>query len=204
MNSYVEERLPIFVFVLVIFVLGIAFGAIAVKTVEYGMRESIFNYFNNFIKGFNDLNYNSGQLVGESIKFNLLNMLIISFFGITVILMPLITVLIFFKGFVLGFTVGFLVSEYGYGGILIALATVFPQNLLIIPGFLMISVTAIYISFRIFKYLRKVERLIPEDFLNYFFEMGIFGVALLGGAVLETYISPLLFRIIVKILHLTN
>jgi stage II sporulation protein M len=201
MRPYFRERLPIFTFVIVIFILGISFGAIAVKTLDYTSRQSIFSYFNDFIKGYEEIEYSGKSLISESIKFNIINILIIWVFGISVILMPLITVLLFFKGFVLGFTVGFLVNEFGFKGIIIALVTVFPQNIIIIPVYLLATVTAVYFSLRLIKYYRGRERLRGEDLGTYTMEMAVFGIALLGGSIVETFISPFLFRVLLRFLY---
>jgi len=115
--------------------------------------------------------------------------------------MPLITVLLFFKGFVLGFTVGFLVNEFGFKGIIIALVTVFPQNIIIIPVYLLATVTAVYFSLRLIKYYRGRERLRGEDLGTYTMEMAVFGIALLGGSIIETFISPFLFRVLLRFLY---
>ncbi|MFW5991811.1 MAG: stage II sporulation protein M [Halanaerobiaceae bacterium] len=198
MNMYIRKRLPVFTFVIILFVLGIGFGAVAVKTVEYNVREGVFNYFNGFMEGYNNLEYNQTALIGESIKFNLLNILIIWVFGLSVVLMPLVSVLIFFKGFVLGFTIGFLVSEYSWKGITIALAAVFPQNLIIIPVYIMSAVIAIYISIQIFKHYRGYIRVNFEDILTYSLEMTLLAAVLLLGSLMETYISPFLLKIILR------
>src|SRR5690554_686538 len=110
MNRYIQDRLPIFTFVIIVFILGISFGAVAVKTVDYSTKEAVFSYFSSFMQGFRQIEYKNTGLLAESIKFNLMNIFIIWAFGLSMILMPLITILIFFKGFVLGFTVGFLIS----------------------------------------------------------------------------------------------
>lgn len=198
MYNYIKNRLPLFTFVSVIFIIGVAFGAIAVKTVDYNVKQSVFSQFNDFIKGFNKLKYDHKSLISESIKFNLFNIAIIWAFGMTVFLMPLVTLLIFFKGFVLGFTTGFLISEYSYKGIIIVLATVFPQNLLIIPAYIISGVMAIYISIRIIKYYRGLDRLNFQDFVVYSLQMGFLALVMTGGSFLETYVSPLLFKLVLR------
>ncbi len=200
MKPYFRERLPIYAFVIVIFVLGISFGAVAVKTLDYTSRQSIFSYFNDFMKGYGEINYSGRSLISESIKYNIINIFIIWVFGISVILIPLLTVLLFFKGFILGFTVGFLVSEFGIKGVIIALVTVFPQNIIIIPVYLLAVVTAVYFSLRLIKYYRGRERFRGEDLGTYTMEMAVFGLALLGGSIIETYLSPFLFRVILRFL----
>ena len=98
------------------------------------------------------------------------------------ILMPLIAILIFFKGFVLGFTVGFLISEYSFRGILIALAAVFPQNLLVIPVYIIAAVLSIYISLSIFSYFRGKLAIKGEFLLKYSLEMLVLAVLLLPSS----------------------
>ena len=198
MNLYIRKRLPVFTFIVVVFILGISFGAIAVKTVDYSSKQNLFNYFNDFMQGYNEIEYDRGSLVSESIKFNLFNIIMIWAFGISVIMMPLITLLIFFKGFVLGFTVGFLVSEYSLKGIVLAISAVFFQNVLIIPAYIMAAVMAVSLSIRIIKYYRNRAKLSFEDFLAYTLEMTMLALITLGGALLETYISPLLLKLVLR------
>lgn len=198
MNKFLKDRLPILTFVLIIFILGVSFGAIAVKTVDYSVKENVFKYFNNFMQGYRQIDYSRSSLIAESVRFNILNIFIIWSFGLSMILMPLITVLVFFKGFVLGFTVGFLVSEYSFKGIFIALAAVFPQNLIIIPIYIISSVMSIYISIKIFNYYRGRKNLKFEELLVYSLEMGILACILLLASLIETYLSPLLLNFLLR------
>ncbi len=198
MNRFFKDRLPILTFIIVIFILGVSFGAIAVKTVDYSVKENVFTYFNNFMDGYNKIEYSQTNLIGESIKFNLINIFIIWAFGLSMILMPLITILIFFKGFVLGFTVGFLVSEYSFKGILIALVAVFPQNVIIIPIYIISSVMSIYISTRIFKFYRGQTKIDFQELMIYSLEMFILAGILLMGSLIETYLSPLFLKFLLR------
>ena len=161
-------------------------------------REELFNYFNNFLDGYNEIEYNKINLLGESVKFNLFSMFIMSIFGISVIIMPLVPVLVFIKGFVLGFTIGFLVSQFDLQGILIAVVAVFPQNLLVIPCYLLGGLTTVGFSIKIVNYFRSREKLNFLDYFNYISKMVFLGILILGGSLVETYISPFLFKIILK------
>jgi stage II sporulation protein M len=165
--------------------------------VEYELRQDIFFYFNSFLEGFQEIEYEEKSLLADSMKFNLLNIFVIWSFGLSMILMPLIIVLVFFKGFLLGFTVGFLVSEFSFKGILMALAAVFPQNLIIIPIYILSSVMAIYLSIEIFKYYRGKSAIKLEDLAIYTVEMAILAGILLLASLVETYLSPLLLRLLI-------
>lgn len=192
-----NNRLPLLVFVLVIFVTGICFGAFAVKTVGYEINQSLFQFFNSFIKDYNKIEYDKSSLVSNSVKFNLLNIIIFWLLGCTVFLVFLIPILLFFKGFVLGFTVGFLISQYDMQGLLISVVSVFPQNIFIIPSFILAGAVGISFSLDIIKNYRGRINLNFEDFLDYSLRMGIFTIFLLTGSIIETYITPYLFSLVI-------
>src|SRR5699024_12217023 len=56
--------------------------------------------------------------------------------GLTIIGLPAIWILIFSKGLVIGFSVGFIVNQLGWKGLLLAATSIAPQNLIIIPVYL--------------------------------------------------------------------
>lgn len=191
---FIRDRLPLLIFVVFIFIIGIIFGTIAVSAVDYSLRQDIFHYFNDFMYRFDSLEYSSANFFIESIKFNLFNIFMIWIFSISVILMPLIPVLIFIKGFVLGFTVGFLIKEYSFKGIVIAMSAVFPQNIIIIPAYILAGVMGIFFSIRLIKYYRRLERLDAHNFMTYSLRMFMLAFLISIASFLETYISPLLFQ----------
>ena len=198
LRLFVRQKLPLLVFISIIFIIGIGFGAFAVRTVDYNIQQDLFSYFSDFLKGYNNIDYQKSALINESIKFNLLSISVIWLFGMSVIIMPLVPMLVFFKGFVLGFTIGFLVSQFNFKGIILAIVTVFPQNVLIVPAYILAGVTAIAFSVKIVNYYRGRERLSFNDFINYSSKMILLGVLLLGGSLLETFVSPFMFRLVLR------
>ncbi|WP_279401536.1 stage II sporulation protein M [Piscibacillus salipiscarius] len=56
-------------------------------------------------------------------------------------------VLLFLKGIVIGFTVGFLVNQLSWKGFLLSITSVAPQNLLIVPAYLLIVASSMIFVF---------------------------------------------------------
>ena len=191
---YLKDEIPLLVFILIVFVAGIFFGAIAVNLIDYSVKQDLFNYFNDFLNNINRMDYSSGMIFSDSIRFNLLNIFIIWVFGLSVILMPLIPVFVFFKGFILGFTVGFLTLQYSFRGVIVAVFTVFPQNILIVPAYLLAGVTGVSFSLHIIRFLWEKQDFSSGDFIDYSLRILLLSFLLLGGSLLETYLSPLIFR----------
>lgn len=197
---FVRGDIPLFLFVILIFVLGIIFGAVAVHTIDHSLQQDLFNYFNGFIEGISKIEYNQLALIGDSIKFNLLNVFVIWIFGFSVVLMPLIPVFVFFKGFILGFTVGFLTSQYSWQGVLVAVGAVLPQNLLIAPAYVLAGVTGISFSLHIIQYFQQKRRFAAGDIVDYTLRIFILGFLLLSGSLVEAYLSPRFFRLLTRFL----
>ena len=195
-SFYLRENLPVVVFVIIVFISGVVFGAMGIKTVDYGLKSDLFEYFNGFIKGFDNLNFDSDTLMTQSIKFNLLNIVLIWISGVTVFLIPLIPFLIFLKGFVVGFTSSFLIHQYNLKGIILAFGAILPQNLVLIPAYIFAGVGGIYTAWQIIKYNQGKIRTLKPDIWNSFLLTFFWGIVVIIGALIEIYLSPVIMRFI--------
>ncbi len=64
--------------------------------------------------------------------------------GLGLLGIPAAALLVTLRGFVVGFTLGYLMGNFGSGGLLISLIAVIPQNLILIPAVLYTAVQAMY------------------------------------------------------------
>jgi len=108
-----------------------------------------------------------------------------------VIGLPLVLVILFTKGFALGFTVGFLVYELGWKGLIFGMASVLPPNLFLVPALLLICVAAVSFSLAVIRsrFFTLRQSLYPQV-LGY--SLWALLTAALGivASLLEVYISP--------------
>ena len=84
--------------------------------------------------------------------------------GISIIGLPVILIVLFMKGIVIGFTVGFLVNQMGWNGFLLSFVSVLPQNFIIIPVFIMTATIAVSISLKMIRrqFMKKIsEPILP-------------------------------------------
>jgi stage II sporulation protein M len=120
--------------------------------------------------------------------------------GLTVIGLPLILVFIFLKGVLVGFTVGFLVSELGWKGALFSLGSVVPQNLLIIPAILVTGVAAISFSTLLIRnyFIQKRGGPIWQPLASYTWVTLLMAGMLFVASLFEAYVSPGIMRVIAQ------
>src|SRR5699024_11083907 len=73
-------------------------------------------------------------------------LLLLFILGLSVIGLPLVWILLFLKGLVVGFSVGFIVNQLGIKGLLLASLSIAPQNIIIIPIYVVAGSLAMIFS----------------------------------------------------------
>lgn len=179
---------------IVFFAAGLVFGALAVKNLNIDQIGELSTYLNSYLEKVGDT-----QLNGSSLKLsfteNLYTFAALYVLGLSVIGLPLIPVVVFTRGFIIGFTVGFLAREKAVKGIIFAFISVVPQNLLLIPAIFIAAVMAANISLLL---IRKrftgtgISLLRPAGFYTLLM-LGLFAISGLAG-LCETYITPVFIK----------
>ncbi len=87
-----------------------------------------------FLKALPELAMDSSLETGTALAGNWRFFAVIWFLGLSVFGIPLVGLLLFLRGFALGFSVSFLVGRQLSAGLLVAILGVLPQNLLLVPA----------------------------------------------------------------------
>ncbi|GAB6929899.1 stage II sporulation protein M [Paenibacillus sp. JCM 10914] len=192
-----KDQTTLYVFVAVLFLVGVLFGALMVNALSLEQQQEMARYLNHFFVNVQD----GGEAMSQSSFWSIaaLHMKwvgLIWILGMSVIGLPGILILDFLKGVLIGFTVGYLVGQYSWKGLLFALVSIAPQNLLIIPVLMICSVAAISFSLYIIRTRLIMNKggSIVKPFVSYSL-MTLFMVLLtLGVASFETWVSPAMMR----------
>lgn len=196
-RQHIQDHVSLYTFITGLFLMGVIFGAVIVNSLPYESRADLLGYVEQF---FGELAKGEiaqpPALFGESLTQDLQYVGLIWLLGLSVIGLPLIFLLLFLKGTVLGFTIGFLVSEMGFRGFLVVMVSVFPQNLLIIPVYLFIAANALAFSIKIVR--RLITRAHKSSVLPQFFNYGLIfivaGLTLVMVSAYEAWVAPALIR----------
>ncbi|MCS7461596.1 stage II sporulation protein M [Paenibacillus doosanensis] len=196
LQLYIKEHLSLYVFVGIIFIIGVVFGAVMVNALSLEQKQEMMRYLSNFFSSveqgdFTDVRQSFEQSFALHIKW----ILIIWILGMSVIGLPLILILDFLKGVLVGFSVGYLVGQLSWKGLLFALVSVAPQNIVIIPALIVCSVTAMAFSIHMVKHrfmMRKGS--FYEPFMRYSATILLSGALLAGVAMFEAYVSPVMMK----------
>jgi len=196
LHMYMQDHLSLYIFVGIIFITGVVFGAVMVNALSLEQKQEIMRYLGNFFSSveqgaFTDVKTSFQQSFTLHIKW----ILIIWVLGMSVIGLPLILILDFLKGVLIGFSIGYLGSQLSWKGLLFALVSVVPQNLVVIPALLICSVTAMAFSIHLVKHRFMTRRgAFYEPFMRYSGTILLSGALLAGVSVFEAYLSPVMMK----------
>ncbi|ALS22763.1 stage II sporulation protein M [Paenibacillus naphthalenovorans] len=197
LEQYMKEHLSLYIFVGVIFVTGVVFGAVMVNALSLEQKQEITRYLGNFFSIVTQGGLESGTAssIKESFTMHIKWVLIIWLLGLSVIGLPLILILDFLKGVLIGFSVGYMVGTLSWKGLLFALVSVVPQNLIVIPLLIICSVSAISFSILLVKN-RFISRkgTLYEPFMRLSGTILASGFMLIGVAVFEAHVSPVMMK----------
>jgi|BioPla2DNA2_1021312.scaffolds.fasta_scaffold00020_85 stage II sporulation protein M len=176
------------------FIVGLFFGFLGMSSLEQNQTSSLRQLFEEALMDFEE-NFNFSVSARQALVKNILNLGKIFLMGLTIIGLPLVLIIIFTRGFVLGFTIEFLLQEKAWRGGVMALLAVLPPNLLSLPAYLLGAVIAINFSLYLIRGHGQRSIKMSQCFMEYLLAMFCLGILMLGSALIEGYFSPIFIKL---------
>lgn len=199
-QAYMREHQSLYLFAVILFAMGVIFGAIIVNSLGLSQKQELIGFLQYFFANVDEHGIaEPAAHFQKTIAFHVKTVGIIWMLGLSIVGLPLILLLLFLKGVVVGFTVGFLVDQLQWQGVLYALSGVLPQNMLVVPALLMVGVGGISFSLRLIRtrLLGKRDVIFPY-FWSYTAMMIVMLVVLAAASLFEAYVSPALLQYVIK------
>lgn len=167
-------------------VLGILFPAFLVDNNKVLIHDSIVEFMSSIADS--EVNYLSAFF--SSITNNFIVTIFLWVLGISIIGIPLILFIVFFKGFLVGFSFSSIVITYGIRGILKAIVYTIPNIINLFSSFLL-SYYALSFSVMIYRCVFRKKDIHWQPVVRRYLKIGIFflGIAIIVS-ILESYIIP--------------
>lgn len=201
--SHIAEHSSLYIFITVLFLMGVIFGAVLVNSLSFSQKQDLFYYLSQFFGQVAQGEVATKQeMFNQSVIHNFKYIGVIWILGISIIGLPVILILLFLKGMVVGFTVGFLVNQMGWSGFLFSFGAILPQNIFIVPVFIIISVLAVSLSMKMIGriFLKQVRTPLKPVIYRYLFSLGISVCFLIVAGAIEAYLSPIFMKSVVSLL----
>ena len=186
-----------YIFLLTIILIGFISGIIFSNILSYNDHQEISNTLKDYflgIKNNQSINYLGNFLNIFSV--NYLYMLLIWIFGLSIIGIILNPFILYFKSFVIGFSVGIIISIYSYLGILGGLLYLFPHLLINLLVYTLLSFYGIKLSIKLFNALFLHKNFNFQDFMKKYLKiLGLASIILLITTLYETFLADFVMKI---------
>ena len=195
--NHIRVYFLLYMFILVLFVMGVICVSVIVNSLSFTQKEDLLYYLSRFFGQVKDGSIASSyQMFLESLKHNIQYISLIWILGISIVGFPLILLLLFLKGTVIGFSVGFLVNAMGWEGFRVALVSVLPQNIILVPVMIFITVLSLALSTNIIRrvFLKQVRQPLKPILIKYVVALLIAILFISGAGAIEAYFSPTLMK----------
>ncbi|UOQ85933.1 stage II sporulation protein M [Gracilibacillus salinarum] len=169
-TNHITKYHTIYIFTIILFITGIIFGAIIVNSMTFVQKQDLYFYLERFFIGYlQDDNISKQELMKNAAFYHIQFLSLLFFLGLAVIGLPIIWVLLFVKGVAIGFTVGFFVNQLGMQGLLFSFSSIAPQNLIIIPIYIIASSLAMVFSLSLLQsiFSKRFKHPIMQIFFRY-------------------------------------
>ncbi|HEX6594375.1 MAG TPA: stage II sporulation protein M [Bacillota bacterium] len=190
--EHVRVHATIYIFMIILFLTGIVFGAMIVNSMNFVQKQDLFFYLERFFGDISDKQQIAkGIILKNSFLYHAKYLFIIFILGLSVIGLPFVWILLFLKGLVVGFSVGFLVNQLGTKGLLLASLSIAPQNMIVIPIYIVAGSLSMIFSLTLLSkiFSRKISQPVFEPFTKYAVVFSFLLILSFVAALLEAFVA---------------
>lgn len=202
--DYLRANIVSYFFITLILIIGVVIGALAIKTLPEDQKGELVNYLSVLFHRLNTPNgyspTDSHSIFLSLVLNNIKTAGLMWLLGFTIVGIPFVLFIIFTRGFVIGFTVGFLVDEYVAKGLMFALASVLPHNFIAVPALLIIGVSATSFSFALVRRRMRGKSNLLYESVGYTTVCFSMLLLLVLAAAIEAYVSPVFMKLVAGLL----
>lgn len=201
LKKKIKVNSNLFVFLAVLTIVGVASGAIFSSLLSQSDKTLVNTYMNDFFK-----ELETGNVINSSSLINTLTFtsgftLLIWIFGISIIGIVLIIPFLFFKSFILGFTIGSIITNFKLKGIILSFIYIMPHHIINILIYILISSYGITVSYKLMSSFKNKKVFDFKKIMNKYTFILLFSETLLIiSGIYETYAVPQIIKFALKII----
>ena len=182
-------------FSLIIVVLGIITGSLFIVILKASDKSLVVEYIESFIENIKNNKINYIDILKNTLLINYIIVLIISIIGFTYFLFPVNIIILFYKSFVIGFSLGSFILTYKLKGLLLSIIYIFPHLIINILLFAILVAYTLKLSLNMIKYIIKKKEVNMRAYFNkYLYTVLFISLIITLSGIYETFVSTFLIK----------
>jgi stage II sporulation protein M len=194
-----NKKINLFVFCVIM--LGILTGTIFLIAINETDKEQVINQIINFINNVNDNNINNFAAFKNAFIENIIFILVVWIFGMSIIGIVFNIFIMYLKGFILGFTLSSFFLLYKFKGLLLGIIYLVPSMIINFLVTLILGVYSIMLTIYLWKVIFMKDRgnNIKIFLKKYFIILIISIILIVISSLCEGYLVPALIKLFIKL-----
>lgn len=186
----------LYLIVALFLILGLIIGTIAALVLKNTELSAATDYMSRFFSAYSLQSVNKHEVFQIALYNNFKSLLFLWMSGLSLFLVPFALLQVGIKGFKLGFAIAFLSKMFHWKGVLFALISMLPQNLIVLPVFILYGVFIVRKAGQLYQLKRKNNVKLEKKrlYLSGFKAVAVTSVLMVICSVLEAYFVPIIVR----------
>lgn len=194
-----DKRYVLFCLILVI--IGIVAGSLFIVVLNSSDKSLIIEYIETFIDNIKNNNLNYIDTLKNTLIINYLVIIIISIIGFTYFLTSLNIIILFYKAFIIGFSLSSFILTYKIKGLLLSIIYIFPHLIINLLLFSLLIAFTLKLSIKMINCIIKKKDVNMRRYFNkYLYTILFISMIMIITSLYESFLAPYLLKLIVNIL----
>ena len=192
----VKHNKSVYISLIAVVIIGLVFGSLFITILSQDDKTLLTSEISTYFNMIKDNKYNMNAYLFSNFN-NILYAFILWILGISVIGLPIIICMLFYKTFTLAFTVTSLIYHFKIEGMLISFIYIFPHLIINLIIYFILTYYSFNMSLKIIRVIfNKEDFSVKRHFKKYAFIFAISIVMLVITASYEAYIMPYIIKLI--------
>lgn len=188
-------------FCLVLVVIGIVTGSLFIVILNNSDKNLIIEYIETFIDTIKNNNFDYLNTLKDTIIINCSIVIIISIIGFTYFLIPINIIILFYKSFIIGFSLSSFILTYKIKGLVLSLVYIFPHLIINILLFSILTAFTLKLSINMINHIIKKKNVDMRSYFNKYLYTSIFIIIIICiSSIYESLVAPYILKIITRII----
>ena len=196
-NIKFDKRYVMFSFIIII--LGIITGSLFLVILKNSDKALVVEYIESFIDNIKNNNIDYTDLLKNTIIINYIVILAISIIGFTYFLFPINILILYYKSFIIGFSLGSFILTYKIKGILLSVIYIFPHLIINILLFAILTAFTLKVSINMINHIIKRKDVNMSLYFSKYIRIALIFIFLITlTSIYESIISSNLLKLIIN------
>ena len=188
-------------FSIIIILLGIITGSLFIVILKNPDKSLVVEYIQSYIENIKNNEINYLEIFKNTIIINYIIVIVISIIGFTYFFFPVNIMLLFYKSFILGFSLSGFILTYKLKGLIFSIVYIFPHLIINIILFGILTAFSTKLSINMIKSIIKRKNVNMREYFNKYFSIIIMFIFLITiTSLYEGFVSTFLIKTIANLL----